>query len=181
MSIRIIVTGTESTGKTTLCEQLQKHYDCIYIPDVSRDYIAALNRAYTYEDVLQIARDIIAVEDEAISKMNSSPLGRLGGAFIISDNDLINIKIWLQYYSWIIPQWLEDAIIQRQPDLFLICNIDLPWVEDEQRANPHDRDKLYQQFLEELNALQANYSIVSGNSTKRLQSAVNELDSLLRK
>lgn len=180
-SKHVIVTGTESTGKTTLCEQLQKHYDCIYIPDVSRDYIAALNRAYTYEDVLQIARDIIAVEDEAISKMNSSPMGRLGGALIISDNDLINTKIWLQYYNWAVPQWLENAIIDRQPDLVLLCNIDLPWVADEQRANPNDRDVLFQQFIAELNKLGPKHQLISGDYTQRLQTAVNHIDFLLRK
>jgi nicotinamide riboside kinase len=171
-SKRVIVTGTESTGKTTLCEQLQHHYDCIYIPDVSRDYIAALNRAYTYEDVLQIARDIIAVEDEAIAKKQS---------LIISDNDLINTKIWLQYYSWAVPQWLEDAIITRQPDLVLLCNIDLPWVADEQRANPNDRDALFQQFIAELNKLGSKYQLISGDSTQRLQTAVNHIDFLLTK
>lgn len=171
-SKRVIVTGTESTGKTTLCEQLCLHYQCIYVPDVSRDYIAALNRAYTYADVLQIAKDIIKTEDAAL--LQHAP-------FVLSDNDLINIKIWLQYYSWAVPEWLEDAIIHRKPDLFLLCDIDLPWVADEQRANPNDRDILFQQFTAELNKLGAEYQLISGTYTQRVQSAINHIDFMLTK
>ena len=171
-SKRVIVTGTESTGKTTLCEQLCLHYQCTYVPDVSRDYIAALNRAYTYEDVLEIAKGIIKAEDEAL--LQPAP-------FVLSDNDLINIKIWLQYYNWHVPQWLEDAIVDRKPDLFLLCDIDLPWVADEQRANPNDRDILFQQFTSVLNKLGVQYQLISGTYAQRLQSAVNHVDFMLTK
>lgn len=165
-TIRISVTGTESTGKTTLAEQLSLHYQCAYVPDVSRDYIAGLSRAYTYEDVLQIAKDIIAAEDKAT---------RYSLAMLISDNDLINIKIWLQYYSWDVPQWLNDAIIARKYDIYLLCNIDLPWVEDEQRNNPHNRQQLFNSFVNELQAIGAKHYLISGSYTQRLQSAVNQM------
>lgn len=171
-TFRIAVTGTESTGKTTLCEQLSLHYQCAYVQDISRDYIAALKRAYTYEDVLQIAANIIAAEDKALSY--NPPL-------LISDNDLVNIEIWLQYYSWQIPQWLQDAITARKHHLYLLCNIDLPWIEDEQRANPNDREVLFQRFIQEFGIIGVNYQLISGNYAQRLQAAVNHIDFMVRK
>lgn len=170
--ITISVTGTESTGKTTLSEQLAGRYKCSYVPDVSRSYIAALKKPYTYQDVLNIADGIIDAEDKAM---------RNADKILISDNDLINIKIWLQYYKWQVPTWLSHAIEARKYDIYLLCNIDLPWEADEQRNNQNDRELLYKQFTSELNALQAKYFIVSGNSTQRFQNATSQLDFILRK
>lgn len=170
--VRISVTGTESTGKTTLCEGLAKRYGIDYVPDVSRSYIAALKKPYVYQDVLNIADGIIEAEDKAL---------RTADKLLISDNDLTNIKIWLQYYRWQVPGWLTHAIEARKYDFYLLCNIDLPWVEDPQRANPNDRSMLFSKFEQELIALDANYYLISGNSDKRLQSAVNQLSFLIKK
>lgn len=164
--IRVSITGTESTGKTTLCEQLASRYNCTYVPDVSRQYIANLKKPYIYQDVLNIADGIIEAEDNAL---------RTADNLLISDNDLINIKIWLQYYKWQVPTWLNHAIESRKYDIYLLCNIDLPWVEDQQRNNPNDRQQLFDKFVAELKAIDARYALISGDSKKRLQSAVNQL------
>ena len=49
--LKIVVTGPESTGKSTLSEQLAKHYHTIFIPEYDRTYVENLKRPYTYEDV----------------------------------------------------------------------------------------------------------------------------------
>lgn len=173
MIYRITVTGTESTGKTTLCEALAKHYRIALVPDFSREYMSRLNRPYTHQDVMEIARGIIEQEDQML---------RTAGQFLLSDNDLINIKIWLQFYQWEVPMWLLHAIKKRKSDLYLLCHIDLPWVADELRANPHDRAKLFRCFTEELAAIQANYTLVSGHSnTERFADADAAINRLLHK
>lgn len=159
MAKRICITGTESTGKTVLAEQLAKHFDSPLLEDVSRQYIAKLTAPYTQVDVLTIAQKIIEAETIMRSKTN---------AFFISDNDLINIKIWLQYYNWSVPDWLEDAVLQTKEDIFLLCDIDLPWQADEQRQNPNDRAELFERFKQELDSLGASYQLVSGQGEKRL-------------
>jgi len=170
--ITISLTGTESTGKSTLAEKLAAYYKATLIPDYSRIYIEQLNRPYVYDDVLQIAQGIIAQEDSA--KKNGNPL-------IISDNDLINIKIWLQYYHWEVPAWLQKAIIDRKYDLYLLCYIDLPWAADPQRANPHDREELFTLFLNELDDIKANYKLIKGIEDKRVENSIKHVDILLKK
>jgi nicotinamide riboside kinase len=96
---RISITGTESTGKTTLAAQLAAHYKTIFVPDYSRLYIAAIKHKYTQHDVLQIAQGIIEYENDML---------HLANHILFSDNDLINIKIWLQYYNWPVPAWLDS-------------------------------------------------------------------------
>ena len=53
---KIVVTGPESTGKSTLCEQLAKKYNTTWVPEYAREYLLKLGRPYTYDDLLIIAR-----------------------------------------------------------------------------------------------------------------------------
>jgi nicotinamide riboside kinase len=167
---RIAITGTESTGKTTLVQQLAQHYNTVFVPDISRAHIERLKGKYKREDVLDIAADIIKTEDEMLAKANG---------VLFSDNCLVNIKIWLKYYEWEVPQWLNDAIEKRKNDLYLVCNIDIPWERDEQRKNPHDRAELLFMFTDNLHDMVANYKFVSGTGNERLLSAIKQVDRLL--
>lgn len=162
----ITITGPESTGKSTLAEQLGAHFRASVVADVSRAYIAALQRPYTAEDVLKIAEQIIAAEDSALASE---------AEMVFTDNDLINIKIWLRYYGWDVPDWLQQQIARRKSELYLLCNIDLPWVLDPQRNNEHDRLHLYNSFKQELESMRVNYKVIDGTSQARLQSAVTAI------
>ncbi len=159
----VTITGPESTGKSTLAEALGYRYSAPVVPDVSRAYVAVLQQPYTEKDVLKIAGQIIAEEDKTLSS---------GARIVISDNDLINIKIWLQYYEWQVPLWLQQQLVLRKGALYLLCNTDLPWVRDPQRHNEHDRHLLYAAFEKELKALQVNYKVINGLFEERLQNAV---------
>ncbi|MCX6198232.1 MAG: ATP-binding protein [Bacteroidetes bacterium] len=170
MIYKITLTGTESTGKSTLAEKLSIHYKTIHVPDYSRYYIGQLERAYAYTDVMKIAEEIIEQENNMIRQANK---------ILFSDNDLINIKIWLQYYRWDVPQWLNDEIKKRKSDLYLLCDIDLPWMPDPQRSNPNDRTELFNEFSNELNALNANFKFVSGALTDRTEIAIAHIDTFL--
>lgn len=172
MVYKICITGTESTGKSTLAEKLSIYYRTVLVPDYSRYYIDQLNHKYGKMDVQEVARGMMEQEDRMIKNVNQ---------IFISDNDLINIKLWLQYYKWEVPSWLEEQIIKRKSDLYLLCDIDLPWVPDEQRTNPNDRQELFAQFKNELEKINANYVVVSGNTPQqRLTAAVSYIDNLIK-
>lgn len=167
---RIAITGPESTGKTHLAEQLAAHYQTIHVPDYSRTYVSRLEKKYNHKDVLEIGKGIIEQENHSL---------QFAHRILFSDNDLINIKIWLQYYKWHVPDWLTAAIVKRKYDLYLLCNIDLQWVADGQRENESDREFLMNRFKEELEAIQANYTIISGHDEKRLQHALTAIEQFI--
>ena len=170
MIYKVTITGTESTGKSTLAEELALHYKTCSVPDYSRYYIDQLNRKYSYADVEEIARGIIEQENEYQKNARS---------ILFSDNDLLNIKIWMEFNKWHIPDWLKEEITKRKSDLYILCDIDLDWVEDSQRKNPMDRVELFYRFLNELNGIDAEYKIVSGKNEERLQMAIRHVNSVI--
>jgi len=62
--IRIAITGPESTGKSTLAAQLARHYNALWVPEYARTHLELLNRPYTANDILLIARRQLQAEEE---------------------------------------------------------------------------------------------------------------------
>jgi len=63
---KIVIIGPESTGKSTLCEQLAVHYRTLWCPEYAREYLLTHGKQYTYDDLLTIARGQIALEDKYV-------------------------------------------------------------------------------------------------------------------
>src|SRR5918993_322386 len=81
---RIVVTGSESTGKSTLARELATHFGAIWVAEQSRLYAARARRALTAEDVAPIASEQIAAEDAALAEARR----RLGSLYLLSDIDI---------------------------------------------------------------------------------------------
>lgn len=60
---KIVVLGPESTGKSTLCEQLAKHYNTINCPEYARQFLTENGVKYNYTDLLTIAKGQLTLED----------------------------------------------------------------------------------------------------------------------
>jgi NadR type nicotinamide-nucleotide adenylyltransferase len=159
---RIAITGPESTGKSTLAARLADHYHTIWIPEFARSYIDGLRRDYTYEDVEIITLEQMKQEDEQIAKAHD---------LIFVDTELLVIKIWMEHAFKKIPAWLEEEIAKRTYDLYLLCNIDIPWEYDPQREHPDLRKHFFDLYKKELIRRNFNYTIVSGDEEKRFEIA----------
>jgi nicotinamide riboside kinase len=166
---KIILTGAESTGKSTLAKQLALHYHTVYMPEYARTYIENLNRDYNYEDVVHIAEMQIQFEQAFLHKANR---------YLFIDTGLIITKIWFQEVFQKYPDWLDDAILKSLPDFYLICDIDLPWKEDSVRENGtlEKRKYLMNRYIEEIKKYAIKYGIVSGQENERLQNAIKIIE-----
>jgi NadR type nicotinamide-nucleotide adenylyltransferase len=164
---RIAITGPESTGKSKLAEQLAEAYDTVFVPEYAREYIDRLNRPYTREDILEIAKGQAGREDEAA--------GRAHG-FLFADTELIVTKIWSEVKYGVCDPWILGEIERRKYDLILLCYIDIPWENDPQREHPHMREKLFQLYFDELSERQLPFAVVSGLGMERLSNAVKEIE-----
>ncbi len=168
--IKIGVTGPESTGKSTLAEQLANYYGAVWVPEYAREYLAHLNRPYTQADVEKIAEGQL---DRMIKALEQAP------KLIFFDTELIVLKIWLENAYGTSPAWLRQAINHQNLDLYFLMDIDLPWVPDSQREHPHLRQFFFNWYLHELINHEFRFVTISGSYNDRFQAARQQIDKLL--
>lgn len=167
MHIRIVVTGPESTGKTTLAQALAQHYQAYYVKEYARIYLDNLNRPYEEQDLLNIAKGQLASEEAAKAKK-----------VLICDTSLEVIKIWSEVKYKRCHPWILEKYRQQKVDLYLLCAPDIPWEYDRQRENPDGRNKLFSIYKQELK--EKNHAEIRGERAERLQTAIQAIDVLLK-
>ena len=167
--IRIAIVGPECTGKSTLSEQLAQHYKTKFVPEFAREYIGKLQRPYTIEDIVTIAKEQIRTEDETTLQVTN---------LLICDTNLIVTKIWAEFKYHTCPSWITENIRKRKYDLHLLTNTDIPWQADPQREHPNQREELFELYKKELQAEKVLFKIISGKPEERLKQAIEAIDSL---
>jgi len=160
--MKIFVTGAESTGKSELTSGLSNHYDSPFVPEYARDYLGSLNREYTKEDVCLIAR-------KQIEQIRENQVREL----VFFDTGLIITQVWLEVRFNSSPPWLEKAIREYGPGNYLVCQPDIPWVDDPLRENPDRREELNRLYIDKIKAAGFHYGLVEGMDEKRLSNAIS--------
>ncbi|MBD0368554.1 MAG: ATP-binding protein [Flavisolibacter sp.] len=168
---KIVIIGPESTGKSTLCQHLADYYKTVWCPEFAREYLLQLGRAYTFDDLLKIAMGQLELEDT---------MATLASNYYFIDTDMHVMKVWCevafnQCHSWILKQ-----IAVRQYDLYLLCDVDLPWAPDALREYPElaIRKKLFKMYQDLLVNGNTKWAIISGVHNERLQIAISIIDNI---
>ena len=164
---KIVVTGPESTGKSTLCEQLATNYKTLWVPEYAREYLMKLGRPYTYEDLLTIAKGQLEQEDRIIASSNA-PL-------VFIDTDMYVMKVWCEFVFGKCHSFILEEIVKRKYDAYLLCNTDLPWVADELREYPdlESRELLYHMYKDLMINQSTPWIDISGDYNERLRKAIS--------
>ena len=181
---KIVVIGPESTGKSTLCEQLAQHYETTWCPEFAREYLLTNGKNYDFDDLLTIAKGQLVLEDEysATLEENSLPMLEDGGHLpLFIDTDMYVMKVWCEFVFENCHRFILDEIVKRKYDLYLLCNTDLPWVKDELREYPDikSRKKLYAIYKDLMINQAVPWMDISGSYEERLQRAIVAVDNLL--
>jgi nicotinamide riboside kinase len=168
MSLKIILTGPESSGKTTLAKLLADTLDTNLVPEFSRPYLEFLGRTYHYDDLHTI--------------LNGQSSWELWHArhcrkqVMVCDTDWTVIRIWEQFrYGTVL--FTQNQVIEPNAHYFL-CAPDMPWQPDPLRENPDERALLFEMYLHLLTTLQANFTILHGNELQRLEVALDIIQKL---
>ncbi|MEP7238599.1 MAG: AAA family ATPase [Ferruginibacter sp.] len=180
---KIVIIGPESTGKSTLCEQLAAHYNTIWVEEYAREYLLKNGTAYTFENLLDIAKGQVEAEELGIRNWelaNKSKIGNLKSAIFI-DTDMYVMKVWCEFVFEKCHHWILNRIAERKYDLYLLCNIDIPWVKDELREYPDlvTREKLFHHYKDIMLNQNVPWAYISGGGEERLQKAVAAVNNLL--
>lgn len=168
--IRIAIVGPESTGKSTISEQLANHYQTVWVPEYARGYCEKLTAPCTWDDEINMFRGQLELEEQMAANANR---------LLICDTTFITVKIWSDHMFGSAPQEVIDELPKHPYDLYLLMNIDLPWEDDPLRDFPNMREHFMGVWHKELRSLNANYSLISGSDQERLQNAIQCIDSFM--
>jgi NadR type nicotinamide-nucleotide adenylyltransferase len=173
MTLRIVVTGPECTGKTTLAARLAEAIGAPWVAEASRAYAeraAREGRTLTAADVEPIAGAQIAAEDAVLAA--APPV-------VVLDTDLLSTIAYAAHYYGRDVAWINAAARERRGDLYLLCAPDIPWVPDGIRDRPDAREELLALFRRVLCRFDANVAEVRGLGAARLDAALHAVRPLL--
>jgi nicotinamide riboside kinase len=185
--LKIIFTGPESSGKTTLSKAIAKHFKAPLVEEYAREYFekkqTPLQRSpygqYFQTDLTEIAKG--QIENE---KRHIKPKTRL----IVCDTDILTIKIWSEVvYGNCLPELTElinthhSSPITHYPSIYFLCSPKgIEWEYDPLRENPDDRDFLFKIYEKELIFYKKNYHILRGSLEERFEKCVESVLEILR-
>ena len=172
---KIVVIGPESTGKSTLCEQLAAHYKTAWVKEYAREYMLRRGTQYRYEDLLTIAKGQLELEDEKTAEL-------AGQSLLFIDTDMYVMKVWSEYVFGNCDPWILQQILSRRYDCYLLCRTDLPWVKDELREYPDlvTREKLFHIYKDSMVNQNTPWAEIGGEADQRLYSAIEVVNKLIR-
>ncbi|MTI31738.1 AAA family ATPase [Xanthovirga aplysinae] len=168
--LRVAITGPESTGKSTLAQDLANYYQTLWVPEFARSYLNQLDRPYREEDLVEIAKGQIRSEEINAKKANK---------LLICDTELTVLKIWSEYKYGQCHPWIIKELLKHSYDLYLLTSPDIPWEDDPLREHPEEREKLFDVYLKELKGRKLPISIISGTPDIRKSTAIRVIDHLL--
>lgn len=167
---RVVLSGPESTGKTVLSQMLAAHFNTNFVEEYGRTYCEEIKSDLDPIDFGHIAGGQIIMEDEAAKNSNK---------ILFCDTDLIITQVWAEIYFNHCPQWIVEASHQRKYDLFILLDVDVPWVDDGTRAFEKQRQWMWNRLREEFESRNLPYIMVKGDFNERFDQAVAAVEKLL--
>jgi HTH-type transcriptional regulator, transcriptional repressor of NAD biosynthesis genes len=167
---RIVVTGAESTGKTTLAANLALHFNTLWLPEYGREFVDRKGERATLADMHEIAREHLRREDELACSVNR---------VLICDTDATVTHILSQIYVGSCPAWITRESFERPYDLHLVTMPDIPYEFDPlHREGERMRQTLHEQFIQELERRHHRYVLISGSLEDRVAQATAAIEPL---
>ena len=162
---KIAVIGPESSGKSTLCQQLAAHYQTLWVPEYARTYAMQKDGELTAADVEPIARghwaQVIALEKQA-------------GKYLFVDTDVAMTVFYAETLYGSCPAWVKELANKTVYDLYLLLSPDLPWQPDPVRSSPDSRDQVIEFYQNRL--VDQRVVLISGTGQARFDAACRAID-----
>ncbi|ABE75193.1 AAA family ATPase [Psychrobacter cryohalolentis] len=175
--IKVAVLGAESTGKTTLCRDLATHFGCPWVPEYMRTYLQAKwddeQLTCTWEDLLPIAQGQILLENKLAKQVSQTSNDH---HYLFCDTSLFELMVYSNWYYGDCPETLTQAALVHHYDLILLTDVDTPWVADDLRDSPHQRDEISAYFADQLTAYNKPFQSIGGDREVRVQQVIKLLD-----
>lgn len=173
--VKVVLFGPESTGKTTLSQQLARHYNTVWTPEFAREYLQdkwnSERKVCEQKDILPIAEGQMRLENELATKADK---------LLICDTDLLETKVYSEeYYGGFVDPLLDKYAIENTYDIYFLTYIDTPWEADDLRDRPEQREEMFNAFKNTLEKYNRPFVLLKGDKETRLKKAVEIIDQLI--
>jgi NadR type nicotinamide-nucleotide adenylyltransferase len=184
---KIVLIGPESTGKTRLSQKLSEYFKAGWVAEYAREYLLKNGTNYTFENLLDVAKGQLQGEELVTQKqllsLQDAPknIVKPEDTLVFIDTDMYVMKVWCEFVFGKCHHWILNKIVERKYDLYLLCNVDLPWVKDELREYPDliSRKKLYHHYKDIMVNQQMPWVDINGNYDERMQKAIDAVKTIL--
>ncbi|MEQ1538921.1 MAG: ATP-binding protein [Sphingorhabdus sp.] len=166
MTIRICLHGPESTGKSTLATRLAAHYGCEVVPEYGRAYCEGHGTDIGMAELVHIA--------ETQDAMNRAAAAREGDR-VLFDTDPLITAVWAEMMFGTRDPWFDA--FTGYADLYLLLDIDLPFVDDGLRvyAAADQRRHFFDLCKAELDSRGVRYALIQGQGDIRFSAALDAI------
>jgi NadR type nicotinamide-nucleotide adenylyltransferase len=163
---RICLHGPESTGKSTLAIRLAAHFGCEVVPEYGRAYCEAHGTDIGMAELVHIA--------QTQDSMNRAAAAR-DGDIVLFDTDPLITAVWAEMMFGARDPWFNG--FTGFADLYLLLDIDLPFVDDGLRvyAAPEQRRHFFDLCKAELETCNVRYALICGEGDIRLSAALEAI------
>ncbi len=193
--LKVVITGPESTGKSTLASALSTHFNAVLSEEYAREYLE------TKLTLQKFGKNIETTSLYDESDFHSMFLGQKENEkkafetakathnFIICDTDALTYHIWYQEVFKNSDHKLinsidflkESNVFEEISSIYLLCSPeDIVWHPDPLRENPYDRDRLFDIYEKALFESQKTYFILRGGIEQRFTEAITIINRLLK-
>jgi len=160
---RICLHGPESVGKSVLAGQLAAHLRTLQVPEFGRTWCEVHGADCTMDDLLAIGRTQDAMARAAAERCRG---------WLVLDTDPLMTAVWADMMlgrrdPWF-DSWADEA------DLYLLLDIDLPFVDDGLRlyGAPEARQRFFDLCRAELERRGVRWRLIRGQGSARLAGAL---------
>lgn len=177
--VRVVLSGVESVGKSTLARELANHFGGLLVPEFGRTYTERLRRDLTLEDHYAIAEGHEIAADQAAA---AHP------AVLIEDTDIVMTSAWATMLfadpTISASGGGRDPILAARPSrgqLHLLLEPDVPFVADPVRmfGEPGQRLRFHAIVVAEFKARGILPLQIRGSWAERRATAVAAIDARL--
>ena len=165
---RIVIVGAESTGTTTLAAALADELGTVWVPEFGREWsevrpggLAAPWRSEEFDLIAQRQTAMI----EAAARRAPVPI-------VVADTDALATAVWHERYLQTRCSSVEAVAAANPPDLYVLTDCDIPFVQDGLRDGEHVREWMTQRFVEVLSAQPVPWVWAQGPVEERLRTTL---------
>lgn len=168
---RVCIFGPESTGKSTLAQNLATHFQTLTVPEYARTLLEWREGKLHEADLPDIARGQAASEDALAPYTNR---------ILFADTDPLATCVWSEFLYGRTDPTITALARSRHADLYLLTDVDVPWMPDLVRYLPEDRTNFLDRCEQALIREGRRYVKISGTWAERFERAVKAVELIIQ-